>query len=311
MADEDTGAEDTGTEDTGAAAGDDADTTAVETSAKEKTTAKTETDEAAPSWTDSLTSDGTKKFAEGSPDLEHAMDRAVKMREQLSKAIIPPGKDADDVEVAAFRKKIGVPEASDGYTIKMPEGTTETEIDTAFHANLAAKFHEMNVPADTAAALNDLVNDHTLALQQMVAKQDEDYAAASAATLKQQWPGAEYDTNLAVANRAMQRVFPDEAYEEFRALENKDGTLTADSPLMLRAFAILGKEFEEGGLAPALSESDRRVVNDQLRDIRGKISEANERGDSKEANRLYQTEQALIAKTQGDTNIVGSRGRAA
>ncbi len=262
-------------------------------------------------FTDALTSDATRKFADGSPDLEHLVGRAVTLREQLSKAIIPPGKDATDTEVAAYRKQIGVPKDADGYKISMPEGQEETEVDKAFHATLATAFHDLNVPTATAEALNALVNDHTLALTQMLIDQDAKYAEESEAELRRQWPADSYDANLEISNRAMQRVFPGDSFDEFRMLETKAGTLVADMPLFHRAFAILGKEMEAGGLAPALSEGEQIAARDQLTEIRAKISDAQGRGDTKEANRLYTQEQALISKTQGNSGIVGSQGRAA
>ena len=264
----------------------------------------------APSWKDSLTSDATKKFAEGSPDLEHLTERAVKMREQLTNAIIPPGKDATDTEVAAYRKKIGVPESSEGYKIKMPEGQTETEIDKAFHASLSEKFFELNVPAKTAEALNALVNDHTMAMQQMIKDEDARFAEESEAELRKMWPD-NYDENVVLAKHAMKEMFPGDLFDELNMTENKQGKMITDMPIVLRSFAVLGKEMVEGGLAAPMSEGERTTAENKIQDIRTKISEANERGDSKTANKLYQEEQRLLDKTAGNQGIVGSQGRAA
>ena len=61
----------------------------------------------------------------------------------------------------------------------------------------------------------------------------------------------------------------------------------------------------------ALSESERDTIDDQIRELRGQIEDAQAKGDSKRANQLYQREQALIAKKDGRAPVVGAAGRAA
>jgi len=261
-------------------------------------------------WKDGITSEDGKKFAEGSTDINHLVDRAVDMRKQLSTAIIPLAKDADEAAIASYRKRIDVPEAASDYTLEMPEGIEKTDIDTQFHENISKVFHDKNVPRETVKALNEMWNDHAVALQKTSTEAHEDYAEESSKALKKEW-GTDYDKNLEIANRAMEKFYGED-FEEFRHVKTEQGTNLADSPMQLKYFARLGSEFmESGGLTPFQSAADKESAAEEISDLRKKASDASARGDSKEANRLFAREQDLIKKTQSGKSIVGADGRAA
>ena len=260
-------------------------------------------------WRAGITDPDAKKFADRSPDLNHLIKRAKDANDRLSKAIVPPGKDADDEEVAAYRKSIGVPEKPDGYTFKMPEGQEASESDKAFHAKMGELFHAANISADQAAQLNKGWNALSEAMRDAQIQEDKKFAEDSEKELRGEWRG-DWDANRAHANRAAEQMFGDDL-EDFRRLETSDGRFVADHPFVLRALASLGREMAEGGLVPSLSADQVERAEDELRDIRDKIAKAQSEGDSQRANSLYQKEQALIAKMKGSRPIVGSEGRAA
>ncbi len=55
-----------------------------------------------------------------------------------------------------------------------------------------------------------------------------------------------------------------------------------------------------------MSNTDQRTL---LREIRAKQREAQDEGDSREANRLFQEEQVLIGLLKGNQPVVGKGGR--
>jgi hypothetical protein len=260
-------------------------------------------------WRDTLKSDDAKKFAESSPDVDHLVGRALEMRQKLSNAITPPGKDATDEEVASYRKQIGVPDTADAYEFAMPEGVEPTEVDTAFQAAMGEVMHANNVPAGAAKAMAAAYNDFVAKTAEAQVEADKQFAEQSETDLRKAWPGEEFDRNKTFANRAVAQVFGEDL-EEARHMETKDGRFFLDHPIVLKAFAAVGREMAEGGLVPPLSEGERDAAQDQITAIRAKAADAQARGDSKEANRLFKQEQELIARTQGNQNIVGA-GRAA
>ena len=265
-------------------------------------------------WRTVLKSDDAKKFAETSPDVEHLVGRALDMRRQLATAIIPPGKDAKPEELTAYQKKIGVPVKSDGYEISRPEHLDEEGFKSEPVQKILSLFkeraHAVNAPKDVFESLVGTYWEVESALKEAQATEDQQYADEGEAELRKLWPGKEYDENKDYMYRAAARIFGTNL-DEVKNLEGKDGRFFLDNPVILRGLAAVGREMASGGLVPPLSESQRVASDDQLKDVRKKIAESQSKGDTKEANRLYQVEQDLIAKTSGSGPIVGDSGRVA
>ncbi len=268
--------------------------------------------QAEPTWRDGLTDDA-KKFAESSPDVNHAMGRAVDLQKKVSQGIFPPGENAKPEEIAAYQKRIGVPETAEGYEVSRPEHMAEDLFNSEpvqDRLKLAReRLHAVNAPDNVVKTAIDTYFEIEAASQQAQMDADKVFADESEAALRKDWAG-EYDVNKEHAERAAEKIFGTDT-EEFRGLESRDGRFFADHPVMIRALAAVGREMQEAGIVPTLSPSDAAAVDEQLRGVRDKIKNAQGRGDSKEANRLYVEEQALIGKTKGNQPIVGAAGRAA
>lgn len=259
-------------------------------------------------WRAGLKTDDAKKFAESSPDIEHLVNRALDMRRQLSTAVVRPGKDAKPEEIAAYRARIGVPENPDGYEFTSINDEP-TEVDRQFFGIMGKLFHEHDVPAETAKALNAAFNEFSVGLQKAQVEADKEYAEATEADLRKLW-GAEWDKNNEFAQRAAAAVFGDD-FEEAKSIEMKTGKFLLDHPLMVRAFAAVGREMAEGGLVPPLDDSARDAIDDQAADLQKRINKAQADGNDKEANRLYQEKLALLDRKLGRQPIVGAPERAA
>lgn len=266
-------------------------------------------DKAASDWRAGITNPEARKLAEDSADINHLAERALNMRQKLSGAIMKPGKDAKPEEVAAYRKAMGVPDAPDGYVFEDPEGYTATDADKAIRGQFAKVFHDHNVPAETAKGLTEAYRQIVTAQAAEIKAADEKYAADSEAALKKQW-GADYDANVAVAERAAKHILGED-YAAARRLTDSTGRFVLDNPVMLRMLAKIGREMGEDGLRGGASESELATIDGQITDLRKQQSEAQAKGDSKLANQLYQKEQGLIAKRNGSQPVVGARGRAA
>ena len=265
---------------------------------------------AADDWRAGLTTDDAKKYAERFTDVGQLVNGALEMRKQLSTAIVPPGKDAKPEEVAAYHKRIGVPETAEGYKFPVPEGHEPTETDKAFQAAMGKALHRAAIPAAAAAQLTDAFNEFSKGVLEQQVAEDKKFSDESEAELRKAWRGAEYDANKAHAERAAAWMFGDQV-EEVRHLETKDGRFMMDNPVMLRALAAVGREMAEGGLVPPMAAGAKDQAIDELNDLQKSIDEAQGRGDSREANRLYAKKLALREKIDGSQPIVGSAARAA
>lgn len=153
----------------------------------------THPDEAVRTWA------GGKAF----PDANAALQAAYHSERMLGldragRTVVLP-KDATDAEgIKAFRSKLGVPDAPEGYELPVPEGD-----DGKFAEAMRPLLHKHGVPKDAAKALAADFN----ALQ---AKMREDMAAEEAAFLQQEegklkaaWGNA-YPHQMELAKRAGQ-----------------------------------------------------------------------------------------------------------
>jgi hypothetical protein len=265
-------------------------------------------------WRDAIKDPDARKFAEDSADLDHFVKRAVDMRKKLSGAIVKPGKDAGEADIAAYRKAMGIPEAPDAYEFPdLPEGVEMSDDIKASREAWAGRFHELGISNDQAKALARMVNEDEQAMKTAMVEADKRYAEEQEAELRKDWQGAEFDKNKTYANRAIADL-AERAGVEFdglRQIETKDGRFLMDNADMLRMFAALGREMGESRLGVVLSDNDKAAAETRIEEVRKGISEAQSRGDSKKANELYQEEQKLISSLKGNQTVVGSQGRAA
>jgi len=264
----------------------------------------TETD-----WREGLPDD-LRKTADRFTSKEDAIRAIGDLRKRESQVRVP-GKDASEDEVKAYHKAVGVPETPEGY--EWPDlGEEVTEAQQASRDAWSQKLHEKNVPRETAKELAAFMLEEQQAALTAEIEADKVYAQQQDDALKAEWKGEAYEKNDTLANRA----FTDMAsraglnVEELTRIETKDGRFLMDDARMKRIFAIIGKESSEGTIGPTLTSGERETVGEQISELRGKITAAQNAGDSNKANQLYEKEQALIAKLKGNNTVVGSQGRA-
>lgn len=264
-------------------------------------------------WRTDIKDDDAKKFAESSTDINHLVKRAIDMRNKLSNAIVRPGKNATPEDIAAYRKAVGIPEKPDEYEFpELPSDQLTDEI-KASREQWSKRFHDLGVPKEVAKSLITAVNDETEKLLVSQIEDDKAFARKQEEALRNEWKGADYDKNKLLANRAFEEIANRAGIklDVLTKLETNDGRFLMDRAEMVKLFAVIGREMGEGSLGPTLTESQAETLDSEVRTLRQQQAEAQQNGDSKLANRLYQREQALIAKMKGNKPIVGSQGRAA
>ncbi len=266
----------------------------------------------APDWREQIKDEEARKIAKDSPDLDHFAKRTLEMRQRIGKGFQPPGKDAKPEDIAAYRKAMGVPEAPDKYEWPdLPNGQPVTDEVKASRDAWGKRFHELGVSAPVAKELARIVNEDQAAYEASLKAADKKFADETEAKLKDKWKGDEFERNTKASERAIVNLAERSGIDvqELRHMELKNGRFLLDDPNVRQLFAAVGLEMTEGNLGPALTDSERGSMKGQLDTIRSGIAAAQAKGDDKEANRLYQAEQALVAKMQGSKSIVGS-GRA-
>jgi hypothetical protein len=89
------------------------------------------------------------------PDALIASYRNAEKQIRESGKVKVPGADAKPEEIAAFREAMGIPKDVEGYTVEMPEGAEQYEIDTAILGPLKEAALEHNVTPTAFKALAD------------------------------------------------------------------------------------------------------------------------------------------------------------
>lgn len=256
--------------------------------------------------------DDLKKTAERFASKEDAVRAIIDFRKRESQVRVP-GKDAGDDEIAAYRKAIGIPDKPENYEFtELKEGEELTDELKASREVWGQRFHKMNLPNNTVKALSDYINQDAKDYEKSQVEADKAFATSQEEALRSEWKGDDYDKNKTLANRAFNELANRAGInvDDLRNIETKDGRFLMDRAEMLRIFAPVGREMAEGTLGPALSETEQDSVDDEIRDVRKQIETAKAEGDSKRANKLFQKEQALITKKDGNKTVVGSGGRA-
>lgn len=222
-----------------------------------------------------------------------------------------PGKDAKPEDIAAYHKAIGVPDKAEAYEFHDVQGVEVTDAMKAERAEWGKRFQSLGINKDAAKKLSQFVTEDNQRLQAAVVEADKKFAQDQEAALRNEWKGDEFDRNKTLANNAFRQIAAKVGVnvDDMLKVETKDGRFLLDRADMLRVFAAIGREMSEGSLGPTLTDSEKDSLDEQIRNVRSQQQEAQSSGDSKRANKLYQQEQALIAKKGGSQPVVGARGR--
>lgn len=238
--------------------------------------------------------------------------RAINDLRKRESQVRVPGKNATPEEIATYHKAIGIPEKPEDYEFSdLPEGMELNDQIKESRLEWGKRFKAVGIPKEAAKELSRLANEDAIREAKAQKEADESFAKKQEEALRSEWKGEEYDRNKTLAIRAFTELASRTGLkiEDLTRIETKDGRFLMDRAEIVKMFAAIGREMSEGSIGPTLTDSEKDTVDDQIRVVREQVAEAQATGDSKRANKLYQQEQALIAKREGSKPIVGARGR--
>ena len=259
------------------------------------------------SWRDLIEDEKLQKHAERFTSVDELVQANLESRQKLSKSIVPPGEDAEEEEITAYREALGVPKDVDGYEFLLPEGVERTDqmMDSEDHwANL---FLDNNIPKATADAL---VSDFRGEIEKMMnqkAEMDDAYTKQSEADMRKEW-AEDYDKNIIFASRASEALLGDD-FEDARHIETSDGRFILDNPILVRMFAKLGRDMGEGALGSVATEGEKDTLMEQANTYRDKRKDAYAKGNHAEARKWDEKERLALDKLHGGGAIVGTDTR--
>lgn len=265
---------------------------------------------AAPDWREAIVEPRLREFAGRFAGPGDAVKAAFDLRQKLSNAVVVPGEEASSEDIAAFRRRLGVPDSPDGYAFRAPEGAAPNDADRAFQAEIARLFHAAGVTPTQAEQLNEGWN--CLAEASREARQAADNGAREAAEsqLRRQW-GAEFERNRALAARAVARFHRGDP-NELLDLALEGGTVLGSLPSFVRFAASVGRALAEdevhlggaGGAGASAKERLDEIHSWQFADDPAQRERYRSQEVQAELKELYRS-------LHGDAPIVGADGRRA
>jgi len=274
--------------------------TAGEATAGEATAGEATAGEATANWRETLPEDLRGRMEKFSSPTDVAKAYA-ELEARQSEAITLPGADASEGQVAAFRKKLGIPETAEAYVEAVPApeipdgGPVSAEQAQGTVAKFAGIAHEHNIPPAAFKALSeayfaDLSAAHAEAIEG-VTKAGE----AAAAALDREW-GRDAEANNSFSKRPIAQFDPDGEFREFLNDKTVDGMQIGNHPAFRKFFARLGRSMSERTAVLEPTEQEVADVNKQAADLRQQVREALNAGDNALARKLDEQERALYAK---------------
>lgn len=216
-----------------------------------------------------------ERFADPGSFVKAFKDTQTALRNKTDGMIKLPGEKATDEERHEFAKALGIPESPDKYEIKVkpPEGLEIGEADKAFLSKAVAKLHASGGLAASPQVANlahEIYYDFMQEQAAMMAASAVVKAKEAEATLRKEW-GAEYETNLGLANEAL-RAYGGKDMTGLLDMQFADGTKLGAHPGIIRMLANAARNGVEDVNflksivnAPGMGQS---AIDDEMSQIR-------------------------------------------
>lgn len=184
---------------------------------------------------------------------------------EISRRVRLPGDETSDEDRRKFHTACGCPETPDGYEFELPDGHDENFVKWARDT-----FHAAGVNQRKASAIVKGFTEFSgkqveaaeaaKAEAEALAKRKNDKKIAAAETaLRKEWPGEEYETNLAKAKLGYENIFGDKGRKMLA-----DAGLNTNPEIIRAVFAHVDKlgedAFVKGGRSGS-KETPKQMLN--------------------------------------------------
>lgn len=166
--------------------------------------------------------------------------RTARLPQPLPDNATDEQKAAHAKERRDFYSKLGVPEAGDKYDIKIPDDAPDTVKQGV--ELIRASGVDLGITNEAANGLASKLVEWQTQTDAAFEAAAVELEAANIATLKGKW-GADYDTNLKLANAAGAQFFGD-GFKDVMEAQLADGTRLGAHPAIVQALAGIAREFQ-------------------------------------------------------------------
>lgn len=205
------------------------------------------------------------------------------------KYVKPPGEDASDEEVAAYRKQMGVPEKPDAYLEALPKGLVVGDDDREPLLKVLEKAHAAG--ASTAHANAFVEGYYELVEEQSAAQIEANEQAKSAAeeALRQEWanPG-EYKRNINILSNYFGGL-PQEVNEAVIGAVDENGVQLLNNPAIIKFFMDQAlKDNPIATVVPGAGANQASAIADEIKALEKKMENRREWFKDEAAQARYQ-----------------------
>lgn len=179
----------------------------------------------------------------------------------------PPGPDASEDDVKAYREANGIPLESDDYFKDLPDGIVVGEDDLELFKDFAGAMHEMNAPPELMHKVIDWYNNFAENEQDALAGLDNEHHTETEDQLRQDW-GSDYRANINLIGSHLETQFGEEAAQSLLNARDPSGRAIMNIPGVLEGFMRSARTINPvAQIAPNTGRTSRETVDDRIAEI--------------------------------------------
>jgi hypothetical protein len=209
--------------------------------------------------------DAYEKWAGRFTDDGAFFDGLLEARAAASKRPPIPDEKSSAEDRNAFFRQLGKPETAEAYKF---DDSKYDDTQKALLGEYGKFAYDLDLTQAQAEKLHQFHDAQMAAAKEQLTAHMKTARAANEAALKQKW-GADFDTNVALANVAGAHFFKDqaelEAFNQFARIPLPDGSVAGNHPVMLNMLAQVGRALAGDQTIAKMSNPARDS------DIQGKI----------------------------------------
>ncbi|MGI9498438.1 MAG: hypothetical protein ACR2P3_00235, partial [Geminicoccaceae bacterium] len=211
-------------------------------------------DDVQTSWRELLSDEFTKE-AERFTSIDQVFKRNRELRKLQQTAIQPLGAKPTDEQLAAYRKRLEIPEAPDGYGVDPPEWFDDRGKENL--GDFLGKAHGLNLTPTQVKGVFEAYAGYMQAGAEAEIAAVNSHTEAGVKALKEEW-GLDFDANLAVAKRALSHFGGEEIATTLNELKLEGGGVAASHPAIVKLLAEVGRAASEptGVHVPLVTSSE-------------------------------------------------------
>ena len=187
----------------------------------------------------------------------------------------PPGADADEATVTAYREANGIPQEAKGYLENLPDGLVVGEDDAAIFEDFMGSMHKLNAPPAYAHAAIEWYNNFAQQQQDDLTELDAEHHQEVEDQLRNgdRW-GTDYRANVNLVGALIESSFGKENKEAFLNARDPEGRAIMNIPGVLEGLATMARKINPiTQLTPPGQGDPAQTLNDEIARFEGMMGD--------------------------------------